>query len=227
LTGTVRPCKALLFDMDGVLVDSRAIVERTWRRWAERHGIDVEPLLRIAHGRRPEDTLQAAVPHLAVAEEVAWLQAAELADFDGLIAIPGAAQLLAGLSGVPWAVVTSAGPELARRRLVTAGLPVPAVIVSSTDVSRGKPAPEGYLLAAARLGVHPTNAIVFEDAPAGVSAGLAAGCAVIGVATSHTAEQLAGAAGVVPDLTSVRVHPEAGCWRIEIQPYNPPKSKSS
>jgi mannitol-1-/sugar-/sorbitol-6-phosphatase len=209
-------CKALLFDMDGVLVDSRAIVERTWRRWAARHGVDVEPLLRIAHGRRPQDTLQSVVPHLNRPEELAWLEAAELGDTDGLIAVPGAARLLTNLSGVPWAVVTSAGTELAPLRLQTAGLPVPSVIVSSTDVSRGKPEPDGYLLAAARLGVDSADAIVLEDAPAGVSAGLAAGCAVIGVATTHTAEQLAGAALVVPDLTSVTVRTDRDCWRVRV-----------
>lgn len=202
--------------MDGVLVDSRAIVERTWRRWAARHGIEVEPLLRIAHGRRPQDTLQSVVPHLNRPEELAWLEAAELGDTDGLIAVPGAAQLLTSLPGVPWAIVTSAGTELAPLRLQTAGLPVPPVIVSSRDVNRGKPAPDGYLLAAARLGVAPGEAIVFEDAPAGVSAGLAAGSAVIGVATTHTEEQLAGAAVVIPDLTSVKVRADTSCWRIQV-----------
>jgi mannitol-1-/sugar-/sorbitol-6-phosphatase len=132
------------------------------------------------------------------------------------MAVPGAAQLLTSLSGVPWAVVTSAGTELAQLRLQTAGLPAPPVVVSSTDVSRGKPAPDGYLLAAARLGIAPTDAIVFEDAPAGVSAGMAAGCAVIGVATSHTGQQLAGAAVVIPDLTSVMVLSDTGSWRIRI-----------
>jgi sugar-phosphatase len=202
--------------MDGVLVDSRAIVERTWRRWAARHGVDAEPLLRNAHGRRPQDTLETVLPRLNLPEELAWLQAAELADFDGLTAVPGAARLLTSLSGVPWAVVTSAGPELARRRLNTAGLPVPPVLVSSTDVSRGKPDPDGYLMAAARLAVAPTNAVVLEDAPAGVAAGRAAGSAVIGVATTHTPEQLAGAALVIPDLTPVRVQADAGWWRIRV-----------
>ena len=146
------PAAALLFDMDGVLVDSRAVVERTWRRWAARHGIDAEPLLRAAHGRRTRETLQEVAPHLATTEEVAWLDAAELADYEGLVAVPGAARLLAALAGIPWAVVTSAGPELARRRLGAAGLPLPPVLVSSDDVAHGKPAPDAYLLAAERLG---------------------------------------------------------------------------
>jgi sugar-phosphatase len=110
--------------MDGVLVDSTAIVERTWRRWAARHGIPAEPLLQVAHGRRTQETLQAVAPHLAVPEELAWLEAAELADDKGLVAVAGAEALLRMLTGVPWAVVTSAGPELARRRLATAGLSI-------------------------------------------------------------------------------------------------------
>jgi mannitol-1-/sugar-/sorbitol-6-phosphatase len=209
-------CKALLFDMDGVLVDSRAVIERTWRRWAARHSIEAGPLLEWAHGRRTQETLQAVVPHLDRPEELAWLEAAELADDVGLKAIPGAAQLLDSLSGLPWAVVTSAGPELARRRLLAAGLPLPPVLVSSTDVSRGKPAPEGYLLAAARLKVAPSHAVVLEDAPAGVTAARSAGCAVIGVATTYTAEQLGDASVVVADLTSVAVTREAVCWRVSV-----------
>jgi len=200
--------------MDGVLVDSRAIVERTWRRWAARHGIEAEPLLRVAHGRRTEETLQAVVPHLALPNELAWLEAAELADEEGLAEVPGAAQLLRTLPGVPWAVVTSAGPELAPLRLAAAGLPPPPVLVSSKDVSRGKPAPDGYLLAAERLAVASARAVVFEDSPAGIAAARSAGSTVIGVATTHAAAQLVGAAFVVMDLTSVTIERDSACWRI-------------
>ena len=133
------------------------------------------------------------------------------------MAVPGAARLLATLGPVPWAVVTSAGPELARRRLIGAGLPLPPVLVSSTDVARGKPAPDGYLLAAERLRVSPTQAIVFEDAPAGIAAGLAAGTAVIGVTTTHSAVQLEGAAFTVADLTAIAIERIADRWRIVSQ----------
>jgi mannitol-1-/sugar-/sorbitol-6-phosphatase len=207
-------CDALLFDMDGVLVDSRSVVERTWRRWAARHGLDAEQILRAAHGRRTSDTLKDVAPHLAVAEEVAWLDAAELADYDGLVAVPGAVRLLAALAGIPWAVVTSAGPELARRRLAAAGLALPPVLVSSSDVTRGKPAPDGYLLAAKRLAVTPGQAVVFEDAPAGIVSGLAAGCAVIGVATTYPEDRLVGAAFVVADLTSVSLEWAGRSWLV-------------
>jgi sugar-phosphatase len=204
----------VLFDMDGVLVDSRTIVERTWRRWAARHGLDPESLLKVAHGRRTQDTLQEVAPHLATTDELAWLEAAEAADEDGLVPVPGAARLLATLPSVPWAVVTSAGPDLARRRLVAAGLPRPPVLVSSGDVARGKPTPDGYLAAAARLAVAPAEAVVFEDAPAGIAAGRAAGCTVIGVATTHSASQLTGAAVVVSDLTQIAIEQYGDRWRI-------------
>jgi sugar-phosphatase len=195
-------------------VDSRAIVERTWRRWAARHGIDPVSVLRVAHGRRTSETLQQVAPHLATAEEVAWLDAAEMADEDGLVAVAGAARLLGALEGVPWAVVTSAGPELARRRLRQAGLPLPKVLVSSNDVARGKPAPEGYLLAAELLAVSPSLAVVLEDTPAGIAAGRTAGMNVIGVATTYSAARLVGAAFVVPDLSSIRVEKDRERWRI-------------
>jgi mannitol-1-/sugar-/sorbitol-6-phosphatase len=207
-------CKALLFDMDGVLVDSTAIVERTWRRWAARHGIKAEPLLQVAHGRRTRETLQAVVPRLAVPEEIAWLETAELADDEGLQSVAGAERLLAMLTEVPWAVVTSAGSELARRRLARAGLPMPRVLVTSEDVTSGKPAPDGYLLSAQRLGVAPRQAVVFEDTPPGIAAARSAGSAVIGVATTHAPAQLMDAAFVVADLTTIGIEPDGDCWYI-------------
>lgn len=210
-------CDALLFDMDGVLVDSRPVVERTWRRWAARHGLDAEQILRLAHGRRTIDTLGQVAPHLAGPDEIAWLDAAELGDYDGLVAVPGAAKLLSALSAIPWAIVTSAGPELARRRLAAAGLPLPSVLLCSDEVVKGKPEPEGYLIAAERLGVTPGRAVVFEDAPAGIAAGREAGCAVVGVATTYPPAQLTGAAFIVPDLTSITLEAAARGWQVFAQ----------
>lgn len=207
-------CKALLFDMDGVLVDSRAVVERIWRRWSARHGIDADEVLRVAHGRRTSETLQHVAPHLPTGDEVAWLDAAELSDLDGLQAVAGASELLASLREIPWALVTSAGRELALRRMAAAGLPEPYVLVASEDVARGKPAPDGYLIAAMRLALQPEHAVVFEDAPPGIAAARAAGCAVIGVGTTHPASELAGTAFVVPDLRSVSVARDAVGWRV-------------
>ena len=115
-------CKAFLFDLDGVLVDSRAVVERTWQRWAaERHPIDLAKLLHVAHGRRARDTLLIMAPHLATDEEVAWLDATELADVEGLRALPGAKELLTALPRDRWAIVTSCGRDLARLRLGAVG----------------------------------------------------------------------------------------------------------
>jgi sugar-phosphatase len=208
------PCEALLFDLDGVLVDSRAVVERTWRRWATRHGIDAERLLQVAHGRRTRETLEEVAPHLATAEELGWLEAAELADEEGLLAVPGAARLLTMLPAIPWAVVTSAGPELARRRLASAGLATPPALVSSTDVTRGKPAPDGYITAAQRLGVPPASAVVFEDTPPGIAAARAAGSLVVGVATTYPAARLEGTIFVVDDLTQISIERNTEGWHL-------------
>ena len=197
-------CAAVLFDMDGVLLDSRPIVERTWRRWADRHGLSPEPLLKIAHGRRTWDTLRAAAPRLATIDEVAWLDAAELEDLDGIRPIPGAAALVDSLPADRWTVVTSAGRELATRRLAAVGITLPAHAVPSEDVPRGKPAPDGYLLAAARLGVRAGDCLVVEDTPPGIEAGRAAGARVVAVLSTHPRPALAAAHYVVPDLRSVR-----------------------
>ena len=157
---------AILFDMDGVLLDSRPVVERTWRRWASRHGLSAEAILRVAHGRRTRDTLREVVPALATESEVAWLDAAELEDLD-VRPVPGAASLVASLPPSRWTVVTSAGLELARLRMEAVGLGLPASAVTSEAIASGKPAPEGFLLAARRLGVSPLECLVIEDTPPG------------------------------------------------------------
>lgn len=207
----------MLFDLDGVLVDSRAVVERTWRRWAAQHGLDAEPLLAVAHGRRIRDTLKAVVPQLDPAPEVAWLDAAELEDLEGIVAVPGAAALLRSLGPSPWAIVTSCGRELAARRLARAGLPLPPLMVTSEDVQRGKPAPDGYQHGARGCGAEPAACLVFEDAPPGIAAGLAAGCRVVALATTHTADRLAGAAAVAPDLRSVRAQADGSGLAISVR----------
>lgn len=201
-------CKALLFDLDGVLVDSQAVVERTWRRWAERHRFDADAILRAAHGRRTSDTLKDAAPHLAIDTEVAWLDATELADVDGLRVVAGADRLLAALPPNRWAIVTSCGRALAQRRLTSVGLPVPEVLVVSEDVKQGKPAPDGYRLAASRLGYDPADCVVFEDAPAGVAAARAAGARVIGLMTTYLASDLRDTEATIPDFTNIHVRPD-------------------
>lgn len=201
-------CSGFLFDLDGVLVDSRAVVERTCRRWALRHQLDPDEVLRIAHGRRSQDTVRAAAPHLEADREAAWIDAVELADVDGLSAVSGAADLLAFLPANRWAVVTSCGWALAEVRLTSVGLPIPQIVVTSEDVSQGKPAPDGYRLGAKRLGLDATACVVFEDAPAGIAAARNAGARVIGLTTMLAARELTGADATIPDFTAIQIRRE-------------------
>jgi mannitol-1-/sugar-/sorbitol-6-phosphatase len=186
--------------MDGTIVDSAAVVVRYWRRFADRHGLDADTFLHTVHGVRSSDVIARIAPWLDVAAEAEALDAAEAADTDGLRPIPGAAELLAALPPDRWAVVTSAHRELAVGRLRLVGLQVPAVLVCADEIERGKPDPEGYLEAAAKLGAPPADCLVVEDAPAGVEAGLAAGMPVIAITTNHPAGELPGAQAYVADL---------------------------
>lgn len=198
-------CRGFLFDMDGVLVNSHAVVDRTWRRWAARHAMDPDPIIAVAHGRRTSDTLRDIAPHLDIAAEVKWLDEAERDDLDGVVAMPGAVAILTHLPGVAWAVVTSCGDALARARLEAAGLPIPRVLIASERIERGKPLPDGYLAGARGLHLTPAECIVFEDTPPGIEAGLAAGAQVVGLSTTYDAGQLTAATRVVRDLSEVHV----------------------
>ncbi|GAB3690643.1 HAD family hydrolase [Corynebacterium nasicanis] len=193
-----------LFDIDGTLVDSTPAVERAWRTWAAENNLDGEAILQVSHGRRAVDTLADVLPPERIDTAYERLLALEMADLDSVVALPGAAELLASLPRDRWAAVTSGGRELMSARLAAAGLPVPDVLVTAEDVEVGKPDPAGYLLAAQRLGVDPAECLVVEDAPAGLEAGVRAGCRVIAVATSHSPEQLAGYE-VIPDLTHLKI----------------------
>jgi mannitol-1-/sugar-/sorbitol-6-phosphatase len=183
-------CEAILFDMDGTLVDSTICVESTWRIWAERHGLDSERLLQVAHGRQNHETIGLIAPHLNTPEEIAFLVRAEEDCQEGIVAVPGARELLTNLAPDSWALVTSAWRRLAEIRMQCAGLPLPSVLITADEVKRSKPNPDGYLAAAARIGVEPAECLVFEDAPAGIEAGLAAGMNVVGVTTTFSREQL-------------------------------------
>jgi len=194
---------AVLFDMDGVLVDSRAAIDRVRTRWAEKHGLDPKVVIALPHGQKTRDIIATLTPHLDVRAEVAWLDADELRDLEGITAIPGAARLLGELRPDEWTVVTSSGRELASRRLAAAGLPVPDSFVSGEAVSQGKPAPEGYLLGASLLGRQPAECVVIEDAPAGVAAGIAAGMRVVGLTTTYPRAQLDGCTVIVKDLSKL------------------------
>jgi mannitol-1-/sugar-/sorbitol-6-phosphatase len=197
-------CSAFLFDLDGVLVDSRAVVERVCRAWAGRHQLDPETVLRVAHGRRTRDTVRLLTPHLDGHREAAWIDNAELDDVAGLREVPGVREFLATVND-DWAIVTSCSPELARLRMGAVALPLPRIIVTSDDVVQGKPSPEGYRLGARRLGRDPADCVVFEDAPPGVAAGRAAGSPVVALRTTHPDADLAEASGVIADFQDLRV----------------------
>jgi sugar-phosphatase len=178
---------ALLFDMDGTLLNSMAVVERVWGAWAVRNGIDPIAFLPSVHGVRAVDTIRKLGLLVDPVQEARDLAEAEIADVEGIVEIPGARAFLNTLPPEKWAIVTSAPLELAARRLAAAGIPLPRLMVTGEDVSAGKPDPQGYLLAAARLGVRAEDCLVFEDAPAGILAGKAAGAEVAVITGAHAA----------------------------------------
>jgi mannitol-1-/sugar-/sorbitol-6-phosphatase len=177
---------ALLFDMDGTILTSEAAVERAWRAWAKRVGVPVHMVLAYMHGRRAVDTiLHFSPPDRHIEGEMEWLDQIELADVDGVAPMPGIMKVLSSLKPSQWAVVTSANRAVAKRRIAAAGLPLPLSLVASDEVKKGKPHPEGYLSAAAMLGVKPDRCLVFEDAPAGLRAGDAAGASLVCIGTAQ------------------------------------------
>jgi sugar-phosphatase len=196
----VRSISAVLFDLDGVLVESREATERVWLDWALTNGIDEEELRSAMHGVRSLEVVRALRPELDSAAESEAIERRQAEDVDGLRAIPGAAEALGALREDRVAVVTSATRPLAAARLAAVGIEPPAVVVYAGDVERGKPDPEGYLTAARRLGVDPAKALVVEDAPPGIEAGRAAGAAVVGVASTHAASALSAADVVIGSL---------------------------
>ncbi|HDX8341014.1 TPA: HAD-IA family hydrolase [Aeromonas dhakensis] len=173
--------RALLLDMDGTLVHSTGEVEAVWRLWCRRHRLDPEPVLTMCHGVRSREVIRTLAPQLDLAQEVALLDDLEIHHTGQAEALAGARPLLASLPVERWAVVTSASQRVARHRLHSAGLPLPALLVGAEDVEYGKPDPDPYLLAAERLGLAAADCLVFEDAPAGISSALRAGCRVVQV----------------------------------------------
>lgn len=198
-------CHAIIFDLDGVLVDSNPIVERHWKRWAEHHRLPYDPIARTHHGRPTVEIIRQVAPHLDAEAEARAKETAEADDTDGLTAYDGAADLLAGLPTGRWGIATSGTRRTASFRLRYVGLIEPAILVTADDVARGKPAPDPYLLAAERLGVEPGDCMVVEDAPAGVAAARAAGARVIGVASTSAAAALADADAVADRLSALRI----------------------
>jgi mannitol-1-/sugar-/sorbitol-6-phosphatase len=179
-------CSALLFDLDGVLIDSTPAVARVWHRWAVEHGLDPETVVRMAHGRPSRTTIRELLLNadIDINREDREVERREMEDLDGVVLLPGARQLLNTLPPERWTIATSCTRPLAEVRLRAAGLPIPKAMITSSDVRIGKPDPEPYLKAAAKLGFAASDCIVVEDAPAGVCAGKAAAARVIAFLTT-------------------------------------------
>jgi mannitol-1-/sugar-/sorbitol-6-phosphatase len=208
---------ALLFDLDGVLVDSAQCVRRVCTDWAVARGLDPELVLRSGQGRRVQDTIRAVAPHLDLKTEVAELVAREARTTDGVLPVQGARELLAALPRSAWAVVTSGAREVATLRLRHVGLPIPPILITADDVSLGKPHPEGYLSAAQALGRTADGCVVIEDAPPGIEAAIAAGMRSIGIAGTFPAAELSRAMIVLPRLAALQVRVAADGNGLELR----------
>lgn len=197
--------RAVLLDMDGTLVDSSSVVQRVWTEWARTHALDPSEVMQVVHGRQGHESMAILLPHRSAEENLAEneaLLARETADVHGLVAVAGAARLLAALATVPHALVTSATRSLATARMTAVGLAVPAIAVTGEDVAASKPDPEGFLAAADALGVPPDACVVFEDSAAGITAARRAGMPVVGVGAAAADH---GADWTVPDLAAVDI----------------------
>jgi sugar-phosphatase len=205
---TIR-CSAVLFDLDGVLIDSTPAVARVWHGWAVEHGLDPETVIHMAHGRPSRTTIRELLPqaNIDIDHEDREVERREMADLDGVVLLPGAGQLLNSLPRERWTIATSCTRALAEVRLRAAGLPIPRTMITASDVKIGKPDPEPYLKAAAKLGFEASDCIVVEDAPAGVRAGKAAGARVIAVLTTMNRRSLeeAGADWIVQNCADITV----------------------
>ncbi|MBW8839400.1 MAG: HAD-IA family hydrolase [Gemmatimonadetes bacterium] len=207
---------ALLFDLDGVLVDSGECVRRVCTSWAIARGLDPELVLRTGHGRRVQETIRAVAPHLDLDREVAELVGIEARTTEGVHPVPGAAELVASLPPSAWAIVTSGARAVATLRLRHVGLPVPQTLITADDVEEGKPHPEGYLAAARALGFAAETCVVVEDAPPGIEAARSAGMRSIGIAGTYPASALVAATVVLPSLGALRVHPLPASRELEM-----------
>jgi sugar-phosphatase len=205
-------CRALLFDMDGVLVDSTPAVARVWTAWASRFGLDPAEVVRQAHGRPSIATIRELLPSADHRVENQAIEKAEIEDLEDVIALPGTIQLLSALPADRFAVVTSASRALAVVRLRAAGFAIPKHLVTSSDIQRGKPDPEPYLRGTQILGFSPADCIVIEDAPAGIQSGKAAGSRVIALRTTTLDSALrdAGADWIVADCSDIHLRPVDG-----------------
>ena len=201
-------CAAILFDLDGVLVDSTRSVERQWRIWAREMGIEGDKVTTVAHGVRAVEVIRTVAPHLDAEAEVRKLESREAEDLDGVSAMPGAIELVRAVPEGRWGVVTSGTRHLATKRLRLFGIPIPKVMVTADDVAKGKPDPAPYLRGAELLGVNPSECLVIEDAPAGIKSAHAGGMKVIGLTSTYPAAALGEADAVVKKLSQLQVSRE-------------------
>jgi mannitol-1-/sugar-/sorbitol-6-phosphatase len=195
--------QAILFDLDGVLVDSTACAGRIWKAWAREQGLDPERMVEIAHGRPTIETIRMVAPHLDAHIEADKVEELEVNDVEGLKALPGARELLTNLPPDRFAIVTSGSRRLATARLRAAGVPVPAKMITADDITNGKPKPEPYLKGAHLLGYKPQDCLVFEDAPAGIRSAKAAGITVIAFPTTYPLDALSEADCIAESLAAV------------------------
>jgi sugar-phosphatase len=204
-------CSALLFDMDGVLIDSTPAVARVWANWAREHGFDPEEVVRKAHGRPSLSTVKDYLPDADHEAENREVERREIADLEGVVPLPGARELLSSLPLDRWAIVTSCTRALAEARITAAALPRPRLIVTSSDVEHGKPAPDPYLKGAQMLGFAPDECVVIEDVPAGIHSGKAAGARVIAMRTTVEEPELRAARAdwVLNNCAAIELRPAA------------------
>ena len=201
MEAALEQAEALLFDLDGTLIDSSGSTRRAWSAFAVRHGLDPEEVVESVQGQPSRESVRRLAPDADPEFEQGLVDQAELADTEGIVALPGA--LAALKSDKKVAIVTSCTDALATVRIGAAGLPRPDVVITADRVTNGKPDPEAFLLGASELGVAPSDCIVFEDAPAGIAAGKAAGAFVVGLRTTHSADSLKRADLLLGDLSAL------------------------
>jgi mannitol-1-/sugar-/sorbitol-6-phosphatase len=201
--------RAVLFDMDGVLISSTAADERSWLRWATLHGMQDTFSVESTHGRRTIDTIRALRPDLDSAVELNRMESFDACDTEGLALYPGVKELLAELSPIQWSIVTSASERVMLHRLGILGISLPLQFVTADRVALGKPSPEPYQLGAAQLGLEPSECLVIEDSPSGIRAGKSAGCQALAVASSHRTQDLHEADWIISSLNDLRLKSSA------------------
>jgi sugar-phosphatase len=214
---TQLECDAILFDLDGVLIDSTACIIHHWQKWAEQHNLDLNKIMQVMHGRPTLETMRLVAPHLPVEAEARRFEAAEALDSAGVEKIDGATRLLKLLPPDAWAIVTSGTRGVATARIRYTGLPTPIILITADDVTQGKPSPEPYLLAAKKFGLAPDQCVVIEDSPAGISAAHAAGMRAIAVASTHAHHELNGAEAIAERLADIQVAENGNRHRLTVR----------